>query len=205
MKNLFKYCIISILAISACQQSNTTLPIYGRTQVIDGDTIQHRIPPFVFVNQDGDSINNASFSSHLYVSDFFFISCPSICPKVKKQMLRIYDKFEGNPKLKLVSHTIDPKRDTEENLKLYAKNLGVNTEQWMFLTGDKEELLDMADDYFIVAYEDDEAPGGFDHSGKILLVDTEGHIRAFAEGTDPEDVDDFLTDIETLLEEYDEQ
>ena len=147
-------------------------------------------------------MNNNSLSSNIYVADFFFISCPSICPKVKKQMLRIYSKYEGNKKLKLVSHTIDPKRDTPDKLKLYSKNLGVDNDQWIFLSGDKDEILEIADDYFVVAYEDPDAPGGFDHSGKILLIDTERHIRSFAEGTDPDDVNRLLKDIDLLLKEY---
>lgn len=117
-------------------------------------------------------------------------------------MLRIYDKYEGHPMLKIVSHTIDPKRDTPERLKQYANNLDVNTSQWIFLTGIKDSLLGIADDYFIVAYEDADSPGGFDHSGKIILVDTKRHIRAFAEGTDPEDVDLFMRKIDNLLSEY---
>ena len=100
-------------------------------------------------------------------------------------MLRIYDKYEQQDLIKLVSHTIDPKRDTPDRLKQYAENLNVNTNKWLFLTGDQDEILDIADDYFVAAMENEDAPGGFDHSGKILLVDTKGHIRAFADGTDP--------------------
>lgn len=117
-------------------------------------------------------------------------------------MLRIYDEYQSESILKLVSHTIDPKRDTPEALKIYAKNLDVNTDKWMFLTGEKSELLDMADEYFVVAFEDADAPGGFDHSGKILLVDKKGHIRAFCEGTDPDDVSEFIKDIQSLIDEY---
>jgi protein SCO1/2 len=120
-------------------------------------------------------------------------------------MLRIYDKYEKNPKIKLVSHTIDPKRDTAEKLKSYASDLGVNTDKWMFLTGDKDALLDIANEYFVAALEDPEAPGGFDHSGKIILVDTERHVRSFGEGTDAEDVDRLMKDIDKLLREYDEK
>ena len=104
--------------------------------------------------------------------------------------------------LKFVSHTLDPKRDTPPRLKQYAENLGVDTNQWMFLTGSQDDIMDMADEYFVAAMEDASAPGGFDHSGKILLVDTKGHIRAFADGTDPESIDDFFNDIERLFSEY---
>ena len=193
--------LIGIVIVS-CKEKEEPLPIIGRIQVIDGDTLFHSIPDFEFINQDSQSVNNKTLEPFIYISDFFFMSCPSICPKVKKQMLRIYDKYEGHPMLKIVSHTIDPKRDTPERLKQYANNLDVNTSQWIFLTGIKDSLLGIADDYFIVAYEDADSPGGFDHSGKIILVDTKRHIRAFAEGTDPEDVDLFMRKIDNLLSEY---
>lgn len=194
-----------IFLIIACDSKTNeqALPIIGRVEIVDGDTIHHTIPDFEFVNQDSQLVQNEDLREYIYISDFFFTSCPSICPIVKKQMLRIYDKYESNSMIKLVSHTIDPKRDTAEKLKRYASDLGVDTEKWIFLTGDKEALLDIADEYFVAAYEDPEAPGGFDHSGKIILVDTKRHVRSFAEGTDPEDVDRFLKDIDKLLKEYD--
>lgn len=199
MKNIIV--LIIVLSLLSCKEEKKTLPIIGQVEIVDGDTIYHSIPDFKFVNQDSIYIDNASLSEYIYVSDFFFTSCPTICPKVKKQMLRIYDKFENEDKLKLVSHTIDPVRDNVETLKLYSSNLDVSSEKWFFLTGDKNKLLDMADDYFVVAYEDDEVAGGFDHSGKILLVDQNRHIRAFCEGTDPDDVTEFLKDIQHLLDE----
>ena len=121
-----------------------------------------------------------------------------------KQMVRIADSQENNEKFRLVSHTIDPKRDTHEVLKIYADNLGIDQSKWHFLTGQKDELLDMADEYYVAAYEDPTAPGGFDHSGKILLIDTKGHIRAFCDGTDPDDVTEFIKDIDVLMAEYDD-
>jgi len=202
--------IIGIIAVIgffdvACESksSDKPLPIIGRLEIVDGDTIHHTIPDFEFINQDSQLVTNQELTEYIYISDFFFTSCPSICPIVKKQMLRIYDKYKSNPMVKLVSHTIDPKRDTADKLKRYAADLGVDTDKWVFLTGDKESLLDIADAYFVAAYEDPDAPGGFDHSGKIILVDTKRQVRSFAEGTDPEDVDRFLKDIDKLLHEYD--
>lgn len=187
--------------ISACQD-NEALPIYGKTKIEGTDTTYHKIPDFSFMNQDSQMVNNESLGDHIYISDFFFMSCPSICPKVKRQMLKIYDHFENEELVKLVSHTIDPKRDTPDKLKMYANNLEVNTNKWWFLTAEKGEIMDIADEYFVVAIEDPDAPGGFDHSGKIILVDKGRHVRAFAEGTDPEDVDNFLLDIQKLVDEY---
>jgi len=198
--------LVITIALSACYETdNTPLPILGVPEVIDGDTINHSIPPFTFITQDSVTITNESLSENIYIADFFFMSCPSICPKVMQQMLRLYNHYKDNNKIQFVSHTLDPKRDTPDRLKMYAENLEIDTKKWHFLTGDKDLIYDMAEAYFVAAYEDAEAPGGFNHSGKILLVDTKGHIRAFAEGTDPEDVDDFFKDVDKLLLEYGEK
>lgn len=207
MKNSFQLFIIlgiALLVFSQCQDTKKLpLPIIGNISLdINGDTLYHEIPDFSFINQDNKEVNTNSLSEYVYVSDFFFMSCPSICPKVKKQMLRIYKTYGQHPRFKLVSHTIDPKRDTPERLKSYAENLNVDVNEWMFLTGDKEAIFDIADDYFVSAFEDADAPGGFDHSGKIILVDTQRHIRSFGDGTDPKEVDKLLKDIGQLLAEY---
>jgi len=198
------FCICTLICLTSCQRDREPLPILGRHDINGVDTIFHKIPDFKFINQDSIYIENKDLENYIYISDFFFISCPSICPIVKKQMLRIYDKYKDNSKVKLISHTIDPKRDTPEKLKKYASKLKIDDNKWMFLTGDKGEILDIADDYFVSAFIDPDAPGGFDHSGKIILTDTKRHIRAFAEGTDPDDVDQFLKDIDKLLNEYKE-
>ena len=203
MKNLLLL-FISLLVYS-CQSEKKELPIIGFQETLDDGSIKyHTIPPFSFTNQDSSEVTNETFKNKIYAADFFFTSCPSICPKVMKQMVRIADSQKVNDKFMLISHTIDPKRDTEEVLKVYADNLGIDQSKWHFLTGDKDELLDMADDYYVAAYEDPTAPGGFDHSGKILLVDTNGHIRAFCDGTDPDDVSEFIKDIDVLMKEYEE-
>ena len=197
--------LISILGYSCKTENADTqrpLPIYGEKTIKNGDTILYRIPDFKFIAQDSSPVSNESLSDYIYLTDFFFTSCPSICPIVKKQMLRIYDKYENNPEVKLVSHTLDPKRDTAEKLKQYAEKLNVSGNKWLFLTGDKDSLIDMSAKYFISAYEDEDAPGGIDHSGLVVLVDKKGHIRASAQGTDPDDITELLTDIDKLLMEY---
>ncbi len=178
------------------------LPILGNREAgPSGDTIYHTIPDFSFVNQDSKVVNNATFAGKAYVADFFFIACPTICPKTAKQMLRIHDEFKDNPNLLLMAHTVAPKYDTVAALYRYATNLGVTSEKWHFVTGEQEAIYGIADDYFSVAMEDPEAPGGFDHSGRLILVDKNRHIRSFCDGTDPADVDRFMKDIEKLLNE----
>lgn len=200
MRVLF-FSVFAFLTLMACQPKETSLPILGN-HIIDpatGDTTYHTIPPFSFINQDSQLINNASFAGKAYVADFFFISCPTICPKVAQQMRRIYERYEGDERLALLSHTIDPKRDTVGRLKKYEIGLDVKAPKWQFVTGEKDVIYDIAQDYMSIAREDENAPGGFDHSGWLLLIDDKMHIRSFCNGTDEEAVNKFMKDIDLLL------
>lgn len=178
-----------------------TLPVLGNKDIVNGDTIYHEVRDFSFINQDSQVVTNATFEGKAYVVDFFFVSCPTICPIVTKQMLRVYDRFKEEDKLLLLAHTIDVKHDSVPRLKEYADNLGVKTEKWMFVTGVKDSIYGIANDYFSIAVENTDAPGGFDHSGRLILVDKNRRVRSFCDGTDPESVDRFMADIETLLKE----
>lgn len=194
---------LGLLVLTGCTTDGakeTPLPYLGNYEVVDGDTIYHEIPDFRFVNQDSQVITNHTFAGKVYVADFFFTSCPSICPKVKKEMLRMYERYDADPRIAFVSHSIDTKRDTVGRLKLYATNLGVDGDFWHFVTGDKEKLFSIANDYFVSALEDPGAPGGFDHSGRLILVDKDRRVRAFCNGTETEEVDAFMEQIDKLLE-----
>ncbi len=191
--------LISFLA--ACDNEPKRLPILGERDFVNGDTVYATIPPFAFVNQDSALISNDTYKNKIYVVDFFFTHCPTICPKVKKNMLRIYEKYKTNDKVLLLSHSIDPKRDTVGRLREYAQRIGIQSNKWSLVTGEKNKIFDIANRYFSVAKEDADAPGGFDHSGNIILIDMKGRVRAFANGTDAEAVDKFMLDIELLLNE----
>lgn len=215
MKNILFTIItlISVLALSNCDNpaenssenaslmEKTSLPFLGfhETDSISGDTIYHAIRPFEFMNQDSQKVTNEMFKDKVYAVDFFFISCPTICPKLTKQMLRVHEKFKDNPNFLMLSHTVDTKHDTIPRLKSYAKNLGADTQKWHFVTGDKSKIYTIAEDYFSVALENEDAPGGYDHSGRIILVDGKGRVRSFCNGTEPVEVDLFMKDIELLL------
>jgi protein SCO1/2 len=198
-----RYLVIVFLAccLFSCHNDREPLPFLGNKEVVNGTEVPHTIRDFRLYNQDSIEVNNQVLSEYIYVADYFFTSCPSICPIVKKQILRIHDKYKNEPLLKMVSISMDTKRDSIPRLKSYSEKLGVDQERWWFLTGDKDVIFNLNEDFFIVAYEDAEVPGGFDHSGKIVLVDQEGRVRAFAEGTDKDDVTDFFDDIDNLLEE----
>ncbi len=192
-------------------QKGYELKVYGRSEIVERvengetvyDTIPHTISSFQFVNQDSAIVTNETFEDKVYVADFFFTSCPTICPIMKQQMLRIYEAYEDNPEVALLSHTIDPEYDTVALLKNYAEALAVSSEKWHFVTGDQDEIYDLGEkSYMSVMAEDDQAPGGFIHSGAIILVDKDRRIRSVLDGTKPEQVDIMISDIDRLLKEY---
>lgn len=191
---------LALLATACEPPQPDTLPILGERDFVNGDTVYHSIPDFAFINQDSELVTNETFAGKVYVADFFFIHCPTICPKTAREMKKIHDHFIDDDRVMLLAHSIDPARDTVGALKRYARNLNANTEKWHFVTGDKDAIYEIADDYFSIAMEDPEAPGGFDHSGRLILVDKNRHVRSFCNGTDPKDVDRFIKDIERLLE-----
>ncbi len=199
-RNLWVF-ISSLLLLASCGSGNKELPILSRQVEKDGELVYQTIPSFSFINQDSQVVSNETFSEKAYVVDFFFTSCPTICPILAQQMLKIHDHFEAEPKLALLSHTIDPKRDTVAKLAHYADNLGVRSDRWHFVTGQKADLYDIADDYFNIVIENADVPEGIDHSGRLVLVDQQKHIRAFCNGTDPAEVDQFIVKIEQLLAE----
>lgn len=203
MKNLFFFLLISI-GLTACFQTpeKRTLPILGERDISPaGDTVYPKVPDFAFIDQDSQLVTNATFEGKIYVVDFFFIHCPTICPKVKKNGLRIYEKYRNDDRVVLLSHSIDTKNDTVAALRSHAQKLGLDSKKWHLVTGMKDEIYGIADNYFSVATEDPDAPGGFDHSGRLILVDKNRHVRSFCDGTNAEDVDRFMKDIDLLLAE----
>lgn len=200
-----KKILLPLIILIACDQqtSSEKLPYMGNTIFEENDTIYHTIQDFQLVDQDSSIVTNETFKGQVYVADFFFTSCPTICPKMKAQMLRVYDKFKDNPEVAILSHTIDPTYDTVALLKDYSERLGVNSDKWKFVTGDQDYIYDLAEkSYMSIADEDEDAPGGYIHSGAFLLVDKERRIRGFYDGTVPEQVDVMMNDIERLLKEY---
>jgi protein SCO1/2 len=189
--------------------SGRTLPILGEREAVERevngqtvvDTVYHQIPDFAFVNQDSQQVTQETVAGKVYVTDFFFTSCPSICPKMKSQMLRVYEEYKENPDVLLLSHSIDPQHDTVAVLKDYADRLGVESAKWHFLTGEKDNIYDMAMKYLVPAQEDGDAEGGFTHGGHFILVDEQRRIRGVYDGTEEESVNQLIKDIPLLLNE----
>lgn len=210
MKKLLTCSIVVILAFS-CSSQNDRLPILGRNQIknvsfeggIKADTIYHTISDFSFVNQDGQEVTQDTFRDKIYIADFFFTTCPTICPIMKTQMLRVYEKYNDNPDVLILSHSIDTKYDSVAVLHEFADKLGVSSDTWHFVTGDQDEIEDIGQNsYMVTVREDVDEVGGYLHSGAFLLVDKERRVRGIYDGTKEEKVDLLLKDIDRLLNEY---
>nr|WP_315244498.1 SCO family protein [uncultured Flavobacterium sp.] len=169
-------------------------------------------PKFELTNQDNIKISNETYKGKVYVLEFFFTTCPSICPKMNLSMLEIEKTFFGNPNFGIVSITIDPANDTPKVLKDHAKLLGVKSSNWNFLTGDKTTIMDLSNKGFnLYAGENAKVNGGFEHSGLFALIDKDGNIRCrkddfgnpilYYDGLDKKGVRDIQQDIKILLEE----
>lgn len=211
MKNRYNILILlSLIIIFGCQLTPEKLPILGnrttQTHVENGkevvDTIYQSIPDFSFVDQDGNTITNAFVKGRIYIADFFFISCPTICPVMKKQMLKIYQAYKGDPSVLFLSHTIDPDHDTLALLKDYCTRLGSDGKQWKFLRGEREYTYNLAENgYYASARVDSTEPGGFIHSGGFILVDPQLRVRGIYDGTSEEDAARLIADIARLKTE----
>ena len=169
-------------------------------------------PKFELINQDNKKITNETYKGKVYVLEFFFSTCPTICPKMNESMLVLEKSFFGNPNFGIVSITIDPEHDTTQVLKEHANLLGVKSSNWNFLTGDKAYIFNLANKGFnLYAGENKKVAGGFEHSGLFALIDKNGNIRCrnddfgnpilYYDGLDKKGVRNIQQDINILLEE----
>ncbi len=183
------------------------LPIFGEKSYESKnrktDTAYHTIQNFNFTDQDGNTVTQKNLDGSIYVTDFFFTTCHSICPIMSSQMERIYDKFKGNAEVKFLSHTVDPEIDTVQQLKAYATKHNADAKQWMFVTGDKKDLYAVArTGYLLNAEQGDGGPDDFIHTQNFALIDKDKRIRGFYDGTDSTEMNQLMKDIDLLLAEY---
>ena len=205
----FSGCLLA--GITGCDSNTSkTLPILGSrepvTHVVDGkevtDTVYHSIPDFELLNQDSVLITNQLFGNGVYIANFFFTHCPSICPTVQRNLFKVYEKYKDDDRVKFLSHSIDFRHDSPSVLKSYAQKLGVTNDQWQFVTGSKTAIYGLSDSYMVYTKEDSSIPGGYDHSGYLLLVDSNRHIRGAYDGTNDEQLQLLFDDLAILLKEY---
>lgn len=198
MNRLFFYLLIPFFI--ACGKEVNELPYLGN-HTEEGGKVEkyYEIPQFSLLNQDSLLVSNQTLAGKVYVADFIFLQCPTICPKMNVEMKRVYDAYQTEEKVLFVSHTIDPKNDTIPVLKAYSESLGVDPLKWHFLYGKEQVIHQLAQGYFMQAYQETNAPGGYAHSGGFLLIDGQQHIRGVYDGTNSADVDRLIQDIKLLL------
>jgi len=199
-----------LIFLSKADHSFKTLPYYGPKEPVYSagsdtpDTMYHTVPDFSFTNQFGEETTMADFEGDILVADFFFTTCPTICPIMTKQMARLQWMLEdpAYDDVSFISHTVNPEHDTPEVLLAYGEEEGADFEKWTFVTGDQEEIFEQGfEGYLLSTQEDSGAPGGFLHSSMFVLLDRDRHIRGFYDGTSSKEVDDLITDIKMLKKE----
>lgn len=197
--------IIVVIAIYFVYKSTIALhkepvlPFYGPK----GEAGQpHYVTDFNLVDQDSTIITQDLYKNKIYVADFFFTTCLGICPIMTEEMIRVYKAYQDNPEVLILSHTVDPEHDTPSVLKRYADNRSVNSDKWHFVTGDKKQIYDLARySYLVDASVGDAGPLDFVHTENFALVDKEGRIRGYYDGTDSVSVKKLIGDIALLLGE----
>lgn len=168
-------------------------------------------PSFSFVNENGELMSNDAYKGKVYLVEFFFTACPTICPVMNENMRILDDEFYANDAFGIASFSIDGETDTAEVLKAHAKELGVKSANWHFFTGAQEEMFTFAKKYNMYAAANPDVPGGFEHSGMFALIDKNGKIRSrlnefeypivFYDGLEEEGIQMLKEDIKQLLEE----
>jgi protein SCO1/2 len=205
------FLFIALLFLVACtpKKKERVLPFIGNFDIeyklVDGvevaDTVYPKIPFFTFTNQNGKKVKSTDFKGKIWVAEFFFTSCPTICPSMTRNMLSLQQSTRDLKKeIQFMSFTINPDFDQPKVLKRYSKHYGVDEFNWVFLTGDEEETHFLGIENFkTFAGRDEEEAGGFAHSGAFTLVDKEGYVRGVYLGTDKKQVKQLEEDLRKLL------
>jgi len=167
------------------------------------DSLYHTIPNRTFVTQDGEKFDLDSLFGNVYVVDFFFATCPGICPVMTKQLQRVQQSFIKDRNFKIVSISVDPEKDSVQALRKYASNYNAISGKWYFLNAPKPDVYSLAKEgFFLVAKENPNGAEAFLHSEKLTLVDAEGRIRGYYNGTDSSSVNKLMADVVLVLREY---
>ena len=211
MKKILFLAFISFATVITACNNNKKLPIFGQREAVvtkdkNGneviDTVYQTIPNFSFLNQDSTVITQDAFKGKVYVADFFFTSCTTICPTMHRNLKTVYEDYKSNPDVMFLSHTIDFKYDKPSVLKKYSEKLGVDTKKWEFVYGPKEDIYNLAEkSYLTVVAEDNTAPDGYMHQGWLVLIDKQKRMRGAYDGTKTEQVDLLKKDLAILLAE----
>jgi protein SCO1/2 len=161
----------------------------------------HTIADFSLTNQNGKTITQDDYKDKIYVADFFFTTCQTICPIMTEHMVKIQEKLKNDNEVLLLSHTVTPEIDSVAQLKKYALEKGVNDAKWNLVTGDKKEIYDLARKSYLAAKDVPFQENDLVHTENFVLVDKKKRIRGFYDGTDPESIESLLHDIKVLKQE----
>tara|TARA_X000000368_G_C22795266_1_gene607744 strand:+ start:83 stop:760 length:678 start_codon:yes stop_codon:yes gene_type:complete len=207
---LLVFSVVGVSLLTKAQTPEEKLPVYSPSMVspeLVEEDIQyvkkyHKINPFSMTNQNGLTVTEMDYSDKIYVADFFFTTCPNICPIMTANMIYIQEKLKEDD-IMLASFSVTPEIDTVEVLKKYSLDKGVNDEKWNLMTGDRVQIYDLARKSFLVAKED---PRGGEnemiHTENFVLIDKEKRIRGYYDGTNLEEIEKLLVDIEILKKSY---
>jgi protein SCO1 len=167
------------------------------------DTTYHFVPAFQFTDQYNETVSEQTVKDKIYVTEYFFTTCQSICPVMNNYLEKIYLEFKNSPEFIILSHTVDPETDSVSVLMDYAKQHGVTDKKWLFLTGTKQDLYSLArKGYLLNAEEGNGGPDDFIHTQNFALIDKERHIRGFYDGTDSVEINRLIQEIKILQKEY---
>lgn len=196
------------------QPKEKTLPVLNpidlNASTVDPELLRlghgHTIQEFEFTNQKGQKVSSNELSGRIWVAEYFFTNCGSICPVMNEQLKRVHEKYKSSDEVRLLSFTVDPENDTPEVLNRYAIRKGAGLPQWHFFTGEKADLYQLARKSFFLLKPTEVAQTGdagsdFIHTNNFVLVDSKKRIRGYYDGTDPKKVDQLMTDIQRLIDE----
>jgi protein SCO1/2 len=218
MKRIVFLALFSILMVTLIYFANRPdekpLPVINpvdlNDEMVDPELLRvgygHTIGKFSFLDQDGNTVTQEDVRGKVYVVEYFFTTCGTICPKMNKQMQRVHKAYKGNKDFTILSFTVDPKTDTVEQMKRYATQHGADAAQWHFLTGNKDSLYRLARTSFFVlkpaeAENQGDVGSDFIHTNNFVLVDRQMRIRGYYDGTSAKEVDKLIHDIDHLLGE----
>ncbi len=197
---------VAYLILSTGKHKIKPLAVFGpKTLDAKGDTVYKTIPSFQFIDQDGKPYGDVDLKNKIYVANFFFTSCPTICPKMQTLVKKLHDQddFKTLEDLKILSFTVDPDNDTPQRLKEFEKEVHADGNRWKFLTGNRDSIYSLAYKGFMAnAMEDSLAPGGFLHTDLVFLIDREKRIRGIYEGTNSLEMKRLIDETKVLIAEY---
>ena len=190
-----------ILVLVACSAPRQPLPIYGQKQINDqGEEIDHTVSKFKFINQNNKEITQEDFKGKVYITDFFFTTCKTICPQMTLQLARVQKSLKGED-YKILSHTVNPEFDTTDVLLSYAQRMNADLSNWDFVTGKAQKIYKQAASYQVIALEDTTQPIPFVHSEYLVLIDKQSRVRGLYDGTDSIEVNKLINDKKWLIKQ----